>query len=113
MYAIPSVEEVSSCSQTLPIKDRKNQEPAGATDIIFTCHGQVGKSHQVTPQWRPGTWMRGRMLAFVRGLASRFSRPQFPPSKGSASAGELRGGYSTDCFQNPGFKVEEGTDPPS
>lgn len=40
---IPSVEEVSSCSQTLPIKDRKNQEPAGIRDIIFTCHGQVGK----------------------------------------------------------------------
>lgn len=109
---IPSVEEVSSYLQTLPIKDRKNQEPAGIRDILFTCHGQVGKSHQVTLQRGPGTWMRVRMLAFVRGLASGFSRPQFPPSKGSVSAGEPRGGCSTDCFQNPGFKVEEGTDPP-
>ena len=111
MYAIPRVEVVSSYSQTLPIKDRKSQEPADIRDIIFTCHGQVGKSHQVTLQRGPGTWMRVRMLAFVRGLASGFSRPQFP-SQGSASAGEPRGGCSTDCLQNPSFKVEEGTDPP-
>lgn len=35
-------------------------------NIIFTCHGQVGKSHQATLQRGPGTWTRVRMLALVR-----------------------------------------------
>lgn len=66
VYVIPSVEEVSSHSQTLPIKDCKNQEPTGIRNIIFMCHGQVGKSHQATLQRGPETWMRVRMLALVR-----------------------------------------------